>query len=87
MASTLLTQGSTKQDRQSTHKCNIQARSCNNCFSGKAIIVTYYKCVFVAFGIQHAMHMRHIVICYLHGSAIFFDIISKTVRFSEKKSY
>jgi len=76
MASPLLTQGSTKQDRQSRHKRNIQARSCNSCFSGKAISVTYYECVLVLFGIQHAMRMRHIVICYLPGSAIFFDIIS-----------
>ena len=76
MASPLITQGSTKQDRQSTHKLNIQARSCNRCFSRKAISVTYYESPFLAFGIQHAMRMRHIVICYLPGSAIFFQIIS-----------
>jgi len=37
--------------------------------------VTYCECVFVALGIQHAMHTRHIVNCGLPGSAKFFQII------------
>ena len=36
----------------------------------------------VALGIQHAMPMRHIVICDMSGSTTFFQIIFYTERFS-----
>ena len=32
-------------------------------------------CVFVALGIQHAMRIRHIIICGLLRSTVFFHII------------
>ena len=34
---------------------NSEARSCNNCYGGKAINVTYSGCVSVALIIQHVM--------------------------------
>jgi hypothetical protein len=49
-------------------KPNIETRSCNHYCSGKAISITYYEYVFVALGIQHAMHMRSIIIRGLSGS-------------------
>jgi len=57
---------------------NIKVRSCNHCYSGKAIGFTYSEYVFLALGIQHAMRMRmrDIVICGLPVSAIFFHFIS-----------
>jgi hypothetical protein len=55
---------------------NIEARSRNHCYCGKAISITYYECVFVALGIQHAQRMHHIAICSLPRSTIFFHIIS-----------
>ena len=54
------------------------ARSCNHCYSGEAISITYSECVFVALGIQHSMRMRPIT---LSGSTMFFHIIPYTTRF------
>ena len=50
---------------------NTKARSCNHCCSGKAVIITHSECVTVALGLQHAMGMRHIVIC---GPVLFYNI-------------
>ena len=63
-----------------------QARSGNQCCSGKAVSIIYFECVFVVPGIQHAMRMIHIVICGLSGSAIFSHIISQMARLSNKKN-
>jgi len=41
--------------------------------------------VFEAFGIQHVKRTRHIVICGLPGSTIFFHIITKSDTILEKE--
>jgi hypothetical protein len=66
---------------------NIEVRSCNHCYSGRAISITYSEYMFLVLGIQHTMRMRHIVICVLFGSTIFFHVISQTARFLTTKSY
>jgi hypothetical protein len=48
-----------------------------HCCSGKTTRIKYCEIVFVALFIQHAMHMRHIVICGLHGYTVFFHSIHK----------
>ena len=55
---------------------NIETRSYKLCRSGAAISITNYECVFVGLGIQHAVRMRHIVICGLTGCTTFSYIIS-----------
>jgi len=65
---------------------NNEARSCNRCCRGKAISIAYCECVFVFFGIQHAMHMRHIAICGLPGCTLFRNIF-KNGAILKKKSY
>ena len=44
---------------------------------GKAVIITYPECAFVAFGIQHAMHKHHIIIWGLSGSKYFSTLSYK----------
>jgi len=66
---------------------NIEARSCNYCYSGKAILITYSECVSVALCTHHAMRMRGIVICGFSGCTVFFVshyLINGTI-FGKKK--
>ena len=57
---------------------------CNHCYSEKAIINSHPESVFVAIGIQHAMPMRHSVICGLRGSIIFSTLFHKRRDFRKK---
>jgi len=50
-------------------------------FKKKAISITYCECMFVAFGIQHAMRKRRVAICGLSGCTVLFYIVLKEIRF------
>ena len=43
-----------------------------------------FVCVFVVLGIKHAMRMRHIVICVLSGSILFFHIFKNSMILKKK---
>jgi hypothetical protein len=51
----------------------------------KAVSVTYSEYVSVALGTQHAMRMRHTVICGLPRSTIFFPHYFVNGKIFEKK--
>ena len=55
---------------------HIEVRSYDHCCSGKAKSITHSVVVSAALGVEHAMRMRHIVICGLPRSIIFFHFIS-----------
>jgi hypothetical protein len=55
---------------------NIKARSCNHCYSGKTIGITYSECVFVALVFQHAMRMPHFIMCDCSALKYFSTFIS-----------
>ena len=53
-----------------------EVRSRTNYCRGEAVNITYCECVFVDFGIQHALRMFQVIICDLSGCSKFFHIIS-----------
>jgi len=68
------------------YKQNIEARSCRHCYRGKAISITYSECLFVSAVLQHAMRVRHIGICGLSGSVVFFTLSCKRHNLRKKKN-
>ena len=73
-------------DRQRTYNVNILTLSCNYCYRGKAISITYSECVFVALGIHNAMRMRRIILLSVDSPVLPYLSTSsqKTSGFSKK---
>jgi hypothetical protein len=63
---------------------NTCARLPDHSCSAKTISIAYSECVFVALLIQHAMRMRHTVVCVLSGCTIFLHIISQMAILKKK---
>jgi hypothetical protein len=51
-----------KQDTHCTYRRNIEARSRNHSYSGKAVCMSYSECMSVALVTQHAKRMRRIIL-------------------------
>lgn len=65
--------------RQETHALrNNQAQSCNHCYSGRTIRITYSDCISVALGIEEAILKRHVVFCGVSGCTVFLLIMAHT---------
>jgi hypothetical protein len=65
-----------EQDRQCTYNVTLSRVRPTTVAVKKAISITCSMSVFAALGIQHAVRMRHTIICGLLGSTEFFHIIS-----------
>ena len=66
-----------KQGRQDTYKRNIEARSRNQYFHGKALSITHSECVSVSFLIRHTKSMRLILLLSVSYTAVpYFSTVS-----------
>jgi hypothetical protein len=53
--------------------------------SGRAMSITQNMFAFVALGIEHAMHMRPVIMCGLPRSAVFFPLYLMNGAIFKKK--
>jgi len=74
-----------KEGTQYTNNVTLRRVRATLVATDKATSVSNPKFLFVALRIQRAMRMRHIGICGLPHSKIFFHIISQTTRFYFKR--
>jgi len=65
--------------------CNTVACFCNHCCCRKAIGITYFEGVLVAFGIQHAMCMCRIIIVACPDVQYFSTLSHKWHNYKKKK--
>ena len=82
-----MTHSSSSTTRNKTGNArNIATRSCNHCCSGKATIITYSECAFVALGIQHATLMRRVVLSSVACATLqYFSALSHKRHETAKK--
>jgi hypothetical protein len=78
-----------KIQKYSTYKCSIETRSCNHCYRGKAVSISYSECVYVALVIEYAKRMRRVIMSsvaclavhifqhYFRNGTIFGNILLK----------
>jgi len=59
-------------------------RSFNHCCCEKAMSITYYECVLVALGIQHAMRIPNFYLCLLRLYRIFPHYLINAMIFRKK---
>jgi hypothetical protein len=65
-----LLQKESQKERQHAYKRDIEARSRNYCYRGKAISITYCDCVSVALLSLHAMRMRCVLLSSVLSLAV-----------------